>query len=64
MERTKTIKVSEEEYRKIQEARQALALKGFQNLPPAAQPHNPGDFAIGAIVAIGSLLLLNELLKD
>jgi hypothetical protein len=57
-----TVKVSEDEYKKLTEAREILARKGMESLPFKPQSQI-SDFALGAIVAIGALLIIRELTK-
>lgn len=59
--RERIIRLSEEEYQKLTEARNMLAHKGFERLP--VQPPND-DFARGAVVGLGLALLLYLLSKE
>ena len=59
---TKTIRVSDEEYEKITEARQELAKYGYDRLPPEAKKGiDLGSFTLGAIAALGALALIHLL---
>jgi len=61
----KTIRVSEEEYQKIVEARKELARHGYGKLP--IEPEKELDlssFTLGAIVALGALALIHLLTKS
>jgi len=55
----KSIKVSDEEYEKIVEARKELAKRGVQGLPiKPEEVVDLGDLTLGAIVALGALALI------
>ncbi|MBS3139645.1 hypothetical protein J4479_01435 [Candidatus Woesearchaeota archaeon] len=59
-----TIKVSDEEYNMIVEARKKLAMEGINKLPLEIKNKQLTDlekFTLGAIVGIGAWLLLKEL---
>ena len=60
----KTIRVSDEEYEKINEARQELAKYGHNRLPQETkQDIDLGSFTLGAIAALGALALIYLLSK-
>lgn len=61
----KTIRVSDEEYNKIIQARQELAKHGYNRLPQETKDdHDMGSFTLGAIVALGALALIYLLSKE
>lgn len=61
----KTIKVSDEEYKMIKNARKELARRGYQKLPiEPEEAIDVGDFTLGAIVALGALALIHLLTKE
>lgn len=62
MEREKTIKVSEREWKKIKEARETLARNGYQTLP--VQPEGDSDFAYGAVVGLAMAVLIYYLTRE
>jgi hypothetical protein len=57
------IKVSDEEYNKIQIARRKLIMNGIRTLPPKIRKETIDieKFTFGAIVGVGIALLLKEL---
>lgn len=62
---TKTIRVSDEEYEKIIEARQELAKYGYNRLPQEAKKDiDLSSFTLGAITALGALALIYLLTKE
>ncbi len=60
-----TIKVTDNEYNLIVEARKKLALEGLNKLPQRVNNdlNDVEKFTLGAIVGIGALLLLDELTR-
>ena len=61
----KTIRVNENEYQKIIDARKELAKHGYAGLP--VNPDDEidfGSFTIGAIAALGAVALIYLLTKD
>ena len=61
----KTIRVSDEEYAKIIQARKELAKHGYKDLP--VNPEDELDissFTIGAIAGLGALALIYLLTKE
>ena len=67
MGRTRLVKLSEEEYQLLQNAKKALIENGTNRLPaPASQRINEenrlADFALGAVVGVGAVVLLAVLL--
>lgn len=63
MMREKTIKVSEEEYQRIMEAKNMLAQKGYSNLP-LPEEQKRAEFTQGAIVGLGLVALIYLLTRD
>jgi hypothetical protein len=63
MMREKTIKVSDEEYQRILEARNMLAQKGYSNLP-LPEEQKRAEFTQGAIVGLGLAALIYLLTKE
>lgn len=60
----KTIRVTEEEYQKIIEARKELARHGYAKLPINPEEEiDLGSFTIGAIAALGAIALIYLLSK-
>lgn len=59
--REKTMRLSQEEWRKIEEARGLLLKKGYGNLPFQAEPD---EFTKGAIVGLGIAALIYLLSKE
>ena len=60
----KTIRVTEEEYQKIIEARKELARQGYAKLPINPEEEiDLGSFTIGAIAALGAIVLIYLLSK-
>ena len=61
----KTIRVNEDEYQKIIEARKELAKHGYAglNLEPEEEI-DLSSFTIGAIAALGAIALIRLLTKD
>ena len=60
----KTIRVSEDEYGKIIEAKKELAKYGYAKLPLETEEElDLGSFTIGAIAALGALALIYLLSK-
>ena len=67
MGRTRLVKLSEEEYQLLQEAKRELARRGTKSLPEGVkekieQQYSLADFALGAIVGLGALALIVALL--
>ena len=67
MGRTRLVKLSEEEYQLLQKAKKELARSGTKSLPKPVRKeidegNRLGDFALGAIVGVGALLLIVALL--
>ena len=67
MGRTRLVKLSEEEYQLLQKAKRELARSGTKSLPKPIREkvderNSFADFALGAIVGVGALLLLAALL--
>ena len=62
----KTIRVNEDEYQKIIEARKELAKHGYAGVLPLEQEEeiDLGSFTIGAIAALGAVALIYLLTKD
>ncbi len=60
----KTIRVNEDEYNKIIEARKELAKHGYAGLPVDPDDEiDLGSFTIGAIAALGAIALIRLLTK-
>jgi hypothetical protein len=62
--RTRIVKVSEEEYQTLKNARKELFRQGTNSLPEdlrrEVEEHNRvGDLALGAIIGLGALALLS-----
>ena len=60
------IRVNEQEYELLQQAKDALKKRGFDgaNLPDEeVRKSDWGNFALGAVVGISAYVLLRELLK-
>ena len=69
MGRTRLVKLSDEEYELLQKAKRELARSGTKSLPKDVrekieQRHPLADFALGAIVGVGAIVLLAALLDD
>ncbi len=64
MARTMTVKVSEEEYELIKQARQALMNKGIERLEAEDVEIDWEGVALGAIVGLAAFMLTKELLKE
>lgn len=67
MGRTRVVKLSEEEYQLLQKAKKAIIQNGTNKLPPRIRKEideqNPlADFALGAIIGAGAVVLLALLL--
>ena len=67
MGRTRLVKLSEEEYQILQEAKKALIQNGTKGLPKPVrkkidEENRLADFALGAIVGVGAVVLLAVLL--
>ena len=65
--RTMTVKVSQEEYELIQQARDALRMKGLDDAGISDSEVEQFDWrnlALGAIVGISAYVLLRELFKE
>jgi len=67
MGRTRLVKLSDEEYQLLQKAKKALIQNGTNGLPEGVRKEvnekNPiSDFALGAIVGAGAVVLLTLLL--
>ena len=65
--RTITVKVSEEEFELIQQARDALRKKGLEDAEigdKEVEEFNWGTLALGAIAGIGAYLLIRKLLEE
>jgi hypothetical protein len=67
MGRTRIVKLSEEEYQLLQDAKKALIKNGTNGLPKEVnerinQDNRLADFALGAIVGVGAVALLALLL--
>lgn len=61
----KTIRVSDEEYQKIIDARKELAKYGYKDLPVSPDEElDLGSFTIGAIAGLGALALIYLLTKE
>ena len=61
----KTIRVNENEYQKIIDARKELAKHGYAGLPVDPEEEiDLGSFTIGAIAALGAVALIYLLTKD
>jgi hypothetical protein len=62
-----TVKVSQEEYELLQQARDALRMKGLDDARISVSEVEQFDWrnlALGAIVGIGAYVLLRELLGE
>lgn len=67
MGRTHLVKLSDEEYQLLQQAKRTLIQNGTNGLPSQArerinQEDRLADFALGAIVGVGAIVLLAVLL--
>ena len=62
--RERTIKVSEDEYQHVIQARQMLAQNGYSNLPFPQEQTQANDFTQGAIVGLGIAALIYLLSKE
>ena len=61
----KTIRVSDEEYNRITNARNELARYGYAKLPQETRKDvDLGSFTLGAIAALGALALIYLLTKE
>ena len=70
MAEVKTVRLNEEEYEKLIEARNQLLHKGIDGLPPKFREvikkevqEEMGRFTLGLIVGIGAMALVEELLR-
>ena len=62
--RERTVKVSEDEYQRIIQARQMLAQNGYSNLPLPQEQKQANDFTQGAVVGLGIAALIYLLSKE
>jgi len=69
MGRTRLVKLSDEEYQLLQDAKKALIKNGTKGLPKPArktieEDNRLADFALGAIVGVGAVVLLAALVAS